>query len=193
MPRISVFVLSATLAISGCAQETVDGAASGAASGAVGGALSASFAALVFGGNPVEAAAQGAAVGATLGGVAGAASGSQRGAQSRASDEAFRRSVGPTAYSGLEELVACRHQSALQSASSAQGSSNANFALAGLWLEAVTLSDMRNEAAARALYPRIVATDAKISNDREAEAALRDLRGDLAQTRRDAGRNPVCA
>ena len=70
MPRfsLSVLVLSVSLAISGCAEETVEGAASGAARGAIGGALSAGFAALIFGGDPFDAAARGAVVGGTCGG-----------------------------------------------------------------------------------------------------------------------------
>ncbi len=195
MPHKSVapIAVAAILSISACAPETIEGAASGAARSAAGTAFFSGVAALVFGGDPVDAAARGAVVGATVGGVAGGVSGSQRAAQNRSQEDVLRQAIGPDAYAGLEALVGCRYQAAFQSAATAQRSSNTNFALAGLWLEAITLTDQRNEPAARALYPEIISKDQDIANDRQAEAALRNLQVDLANTRRDAGRATVCA
>ena len=190
--RLVALSLAAALALSACAQETVEGAAGGAARGAVGGALYSGFAALIFGGDPVDAAARGAVVGATIGGVAGGVAGSQRAAQNRSQEDILRQAIGPEAYSGLESLVDCRYGAALQSAASAQRSTNSNYALSGLWLEALTLSDQRNEAAARALFPTIISRDADIASDRQAEEALRGLQTDLASTRREVGRPTVC-
>jgi hypothetical protein len=195
MPRMSCLSIAAAafLALSSCASETVEGAVGGAARGAIGGALSSGFAALIFGGDPIDAAARGAVVGATIGGVAGGVQGSQRAAQSQSQDDVLRQAIGSDAFNGLESLVNCRYGQATQSASAAQRSSNSNYALSGLWLQALILTDQRKETDARALYPALISKDADISNDGQAEAALRDLQTDLAQSRREAGRATVCS
>ncbi len=176
-----------------CSQETATGAVDGAARGAVGGALASGFASLIFGGDPLDAAAQGAVAGAAIGGVAGAAQGSQRAAANQSAEENLRQAVGPDAYAGLEALVRCDYGSARSRAQAAQGSSNATFSLSGLWLEAAILTDQRNEAAARDLYPAIVARDPKVSSSNEAEVGLRDLQADIRSARQSDGLPTVCS
>jgi len=141
------------------------GAATGAAAGAVGGLVSA----LVFGGDPVDAAARGAVYGGTTGAVAGGIAGAradQAEKQKRdAQLEKLKKEIGEDAYNGLEALADCKHEVALGYARTAARSDNEDYALAGLWLEVLTYGDNRQEEKARALFPDLVAKDAKISSE----------------------------
>lgn len=179
--------------LAACSQETASGAAQGAAGGAVGGALASGFAALIFGGDPLDAAARGAVAGAAIGGVAGAARGSEQAAARQTADQQLQAAIGPDAFAGLDALVRCDYGTAQSRSAAAKRSSNANFALSGLWLEAAILNDQQNEAGARALYPTIIAQDPKVSNNAQAEDALRGLQADIRAARQQAGRATVCA
>jgi len=169
------------------------GAATGAAAGAVGGLVSA----LVFGGDPVDAAARGAVYGGTTGAVAGGIAGAradQAEKQKRdAQLEKLKKEIGEDAYNGLEALADCKHEVALGYARTAARSDNEDYALAGLWLEVLTYGDNRQEEKARALFPDLVAKDAKISSEAQAEESMRKALQSLMDIRAEYNLPKVCS
>ncbi len=169
------------------------GAATGAAAGAVGGLVSA----LVFGGDPVDAAARGAVYGGTTGAVAGAVAGSradQAEKQKRdAQLEKLKKDIGEDAYNGLEALADCKHEVALGYARTAAKSDNKDYALAGLWLEVLAYGDNRQEEKARVLFPDLVAKDAKISSEAQAEETMRKALQSLMDIRAEYNLPKVCS
>ncbi|GMQ77253.1 MAG: hypothetical protein BMS9Abin01_2578 [Gammaproteobacteria bacterium] len=72
---LAIALLAVTLA--GCGTNASKGAAQGAGTGAIAGAVGGAVTALVFGGNPVEAATRSAVWGASAGATTGAIAGSQ--------------------------------------------------------------------------------------------------------------------
>ena len=149
------------------------GAVGGAAAGAVGGLVSA----LVFGGDPAEAAARGAVYGGSVGAVGGAVAGSQMDQaeknQRDAQIEKLKKEIGSDAFSGLEALADCKHDVALGHARNAANSDNKDHALAGLWLEVLSYGDSRQESQARALFPDLIAKDGQIRSEAQAEETMR--------------------
>ena len=142
-----------TLMLSACGEYAAKGAGTGATTGAVSGAVGGLVSALVFGGDPAEAAARGAvyggAVGATAGAMAGAQVDSKVREQHEAREQALRSQIGDDAFKGLQALADCDHDVSLKQADLAQQSSNPNFSLAGLWLEALSYADRGDQASAR--------------------------------------------
>jgi hypothetical protein len=169
------------------------GAATGATAGAVGGLVSA----LVFGGDPVDAAARGAVYGGSTGAVAGAMAGARADkAEEQRQDaqlEQLKKDIGDDAYSGLEALAECKHEVALGYARTAAKSDNKDYALAGLWLEVLTYGDNRQEGKARALFPDLVAKDAKISSEAQAEETMRKALQSLMDIRAEYNLPKVCS
>jgi hypothetical protein len=188
----SAVLLVACASGSQTGQRAAEGATAGAVSGAVGGLVTA----LVFGGDPVERAARGAVYGGAVGATAGAMSGAaadKRAAQAREEELGeVRERIGPDAFAGLEALAECRHSVAVEQGRAAQSAQNPNYALAGLWLEVLTLADARDEAGARALFPRIVETDWDIKSTSEAEGAMRNALRELMDIRAEYGLPRVC-
>ena len=157
-----------------CSQQSMQRAGRGAATGAVVGAVGGMVTALVFGGNVGEAAARGAVWGGSTGAAAGAMSGAmadsnQKKAQEAAELEALRKRLGDDAFSGLAALVECKHEVAQGYGRTAAQSNNADFALAGLWLQVITYADSRQEDQARALFPDLVEKDSDLSSESQAE------------------------
>ena len=70
-------IASLAVAAAGCQTQAGKGAAQGAGTGAIAGAVGGAVVALVFGGDPVEAAARSAVWGASAGAATGAIAGSQ--------------------------------------------------------------------------------------------------------------------
>ena len=177
-----LFAMIAMVLSSGCASDShaAKGASKGASTGAIAGAVGAAATALIFGGNVGEAAARGAVYGGTSGAVVGGMSGAERdkqvAAQERAEYEkrvqAFRDSIGTDAFNGFVALAECKHGVAIANAREAQKSSNRDFALAGLWVEALTEADRANTDAAAGLLPAIVEKDRKIKDAKDAQARL---------------------
>jgi hypothetical protein len=169
------------------------GAATGATAGAVGGLVSA----LVFGGDPVDAAARGAVYGGSTGAVAGAMAGARADkAEEQRQDaqlEQLKKDIGDDAYSGLEALAECKHEVALGYARTAAKSENRDYALAGLWLEVLAYGDNRQEEKARALFPDLVAKDAKISSEAQAEETMRKALQSLMDIRAEYNLPKVCS
>ena len=183
--KISATLCVAILIFSACSQRAMQGAGRGAATGAAVGAVGGMVTALVFGGNVGEAAARGAVYGGSTGAAAGAISGAaadsnQKKAQQAAELEALRKRLGDDAFNGLAALVECKHEIAQGYGRTAATSDNADFALAGLWLQVITYADSRQEDQARSLLPGLVEKDSKLSSESQAEtemqAALQKLK-----------------
>jgi hypothetical protein len=148
-------------------------AGKGAATGAVGGVISA----LVFGGDPAEAAARGAVYGGSVGAVSGALAGAQVDQAEKdrrdAELEKLKKAIGDDAFNGLEALADCKHDVALGYARKAAKSDNKDHALPGLWLEVLAYGDSRQESQARALFPDLIAKDNEIRSEAQAEETMR--------------------
>jgi len=198
MRSISMILFAGLVAgpLLGCSGKTGDYAARGAGRGAVGGAVGGLLSSVIFGGDPLESAAAGAAIGAGVGAASGAIAGSEadqaRAQQLKAREERIRRQIGDDSYEGLAALAECRHDTSLRQAKKAARSSNDDHATAGLWLEALTYADQRQESKARALYPALIKTDANIRSEGEAEQTMRELVQGLTEIRSEYGLPPVC-
>jgi len=188
-----LFVVSAVLCSSGCASDSyaAKGASEGAGTGAIAGAVGAAATALIFGGNVGEAAARGAVYGGTSGAVVGGMSGAsmdkQVAAQERAEYEKrlqqFREEIGTDAFNGFVALAECKHEVALANAREAQKSRNRDFALAGLWVEALTEADRGQEQAATAMLPAIAEQDRETQDVESAQARLDAALAEIGEIR----------
>jgi hypothetical protein len=155
--------------------------------GAVGGMISA----LVFGGDVVEAGARGAVYGGATGAVAGGISGSnvdkkvaaQEQAERDAELERFRNEVGTDAYNGVVALAECKHEIAIANAREAAKSKNRDYALAGIWVVALSEADRQREQEARAMFPEIIARDGEVDTDADAEKLMRAALQELGEIR----------
>lgn len=197
-----LFAMVAMLLESGCASDSyaAKGASKGAGTGAIAGAVGAAATALIFGGNVGEAAARGAvyggASGAVVGGISGAQVDKQVAAQERAEYERrvqeFREEIGTDAFNGFVALAECKHEVAIANAREAQKSRNRDFALAGLWVEALTEADRAHADAASALLPAIVEKDREIGDTAAAQARLDEALGEMGEIRTQHDLAPSC-
>lgn len=181
--KFSIIIFSLGLFITGCGEHATKGAGEGATMGAASGAVGGLVSALIFGGDPVEAAARGAVYGGAVGATAGAISGSKVDTeieqQRNAEAEKIRAEIGDNAFKGLSALVSCDHQDALQDAAKAKQSSNPNFAVSGYWLEVLSYADQGNNSKIKELIPAVVKKDWDISSEAEARASLLQLQDNL--------------
>jgi len=178
------------LLVSGCSGHTGQMAGQGAAVGGAAGAVGGLITGLVFGGNAAEMAARGAVWGASSGAVTGAVAGSQMDAaertqRQRAAREEYRAKVGDDVFEGTVALANCRHDVAIGFGRTAARSKKKDHALAGLWLEAVSLGDRGDREGAYALLPDLVASDGKVASEDAARvlideslARLKEIRGE---------------
>lgn len=185
--------------LTGCASDSyaAKGAGKGATTGAVSGAVGGIFSALVFGGDPAEAAARGAVYGGAVGATAGAIAGSEADRQVKQQQDAqlakLRQKIGDETFTGLEALADCRHDVSLQQAAKAQKSENPNYALAGLWLEVLTYADQKQETKARNLFPTLVQKDWDIKSEEQAEETMRKALNSLMDIREEYKLPRVCS
>ena len=194
----ATFLVAAGIALAGCGTTSSEmagrGAGQGAAAGAVGGLMSA----VIFGGDPVEAAARGAVWGGSVGAVSGAIEGSrvdsQRAAQQEQQEIArITSEIGDDTFAGLEALVDCKHEVALGYSKQAVKSRNRDHALAGLWLEVLTYADRGSRGTADSLLPKVVASDPNLSNPSQASQTLDETLTGLADIRAHYGLARKCA
>ena len=193
--------LALALAAAGCSTESRQGAAQGATTGAAVGAVGGVVSALVFGGDVVEGAARGAVWGGSTGAASGAIAGAQVADQKKAAEqqqvaaelEKLRREVGDDAFLGLEALVDCKLPVALAYAETAQGSSNKDYALAGLWLELLTLSEQGKGDSARAQLPELVARDPQLKTTESAGVLLEEANSQVGNIREYYGLARNCS
>ena len=195
-PFLACVVVATTvmLCVSGCASDSyaAKGASKGAGTGAVAGAVGAAATALIFGGNVGEAAARGAVYGGTSGAVVGGMSGAEADRQVAAQEQAdyerrvqeFRDQIGTDAFNGFVALAECKHEIALANAREAQKSRNSDFALAGLWVEALTEADRGQAEAATAMLPAIVDQDGDIKEVAGAQARLDEALTGIGEIRK---------
>ena len=195
-PFLACVVVATTvmLCVSGCASDSyaAKGASKGAGTGAVAGAVGAAATALIFGGNVGEAAARGAVYGGTSGAVVGGMSGAEADRQVAAQEQAdyerrvqeFRDQIGTDAFNGFVALAECKHEIALANAREAQKSRNSDFALAGLWVEALTEADRGQAEAATAMLPAIVDQDRDIKEVAAAQTRLDEALTGIGEIRK---------
>jgi len=179
-----------------CAGQSAKRAGQGGATGAVVGAAGGLVSALVFGGNVGEAAARGAVWGASTGAVSGAIVGAQEDQahkkQRDAAVEKLKKNLGEDAFNGLAALTDCKHEVALSYARTAAKLNNQDFALAGLWLEVLTLADQKQEKKARTLFPTLIAKDTGISSEAQAEEHMRSALQGLMNIRGEYNLPKTC-
>jgi hypothetical protein len=197
-----LFITAAVLASYGCASDSyaAKGASKGASTGAIAGAVGAAATALIFGGNVGEAAARGAVYGGTSGAVVGGMSGAEADRRVSAQEQAeferrvqqFREQIGADAFNGFVALAECKHEVALANAREAQKSRNSDFALAGLWVQALTEADRGQAEAATAVLPAIAAHDRKIEDVATAQARLDDALAQIGEIRVRHDLAPSC-
>jgi len=183
----------ATLA-TGCASDSyaAKGAARGAGSGALAGAVGAAATALIFGGDVGDAAARGAVYGGTtgavMGGMAGADADRRVAAEQRAARErevqGFRAEIGDDAFNGFVALAECKHGVAMANAREAQKSTKRDFALSGLWVEALAEAE-QNGSAPDALLAEIAEKDREVSSPADASARLDEALVRMGEIRRE--------
>jgi hypothetical protein len=198
----TLFITAAVLASYGCASDSyaAKGASKGASTGAIAGAVGAAATALIFGGNVGEAAARGAVYGGTSGAVVGGMSGAEADRRVSAQEQAeferrvqqFREQIGADAFNGFVALAECKHEVALANAREAQKSRNSDFALAGLWVQALTEADRGQAEAATAVLPAIAAHDRKIEDVATAQARLDDALAQIGEIRVRHDLAPSC-
>ena len=195
---IAIIVLLLLATLPSCSQRAMEGAGRGAATGAAAGAVGGMVSALVFGGNVGEAAARGAVWGGSSGATAGAISGAvadsnEKKAQQAAKIEELRKELGDDAFQGLSALAECKHEVALGYGRTAAASDNPDYALAGLWLQALTYADNHQDDQATALLPELVANDDKLSSESQAQSKLQDALKMLKDIRREYNLPQTCS
>ena len=183
--------------LTGCETYAGKGAAQGAGTGAIAGAVGGAVTALVFGGDPVEAATRSAVWGASAGAATGAIAGSQVDKKTDQKKQAkfakLREEIGDENFAGLEALADCKHDESLRAAKKGRQSKNPNYALAGLWLEILSYADKAQESKARALFPTLVEQDWNTETVAQAETKMREGTTALGNVREEYGRARVCA
>lgn len=188
------------VAVLGCSANQRAGATVGGTGGALSGAAAGAVGALVFGGNVGDAAARGAVWGGTAGAVSGTMAGAradrhqenQRIVQAQRDLEALRLRIGDDAFKGLSALADCRHDVALAYARVSVALPNADFALAGYWLEALTCLDTGDEDAAAAVYPTLVERDGDTDSVERARVQALEALHTIREYRVKEGRNATC-
>jgi hypothetical protein len=182
-----LLVLGCVFLISACSSQTGQRAAQGATMGAVTGAAGGMVSALIFGGDVGEAAARGAAWGGSMGAVGGAISGAQQDSTNKKQQEdaieKLKLELGDDAFNGLVALANCKHDVAASHANTAKNLDNPKYAVAGQWLEVLTLADQREEDKARALFPALIEKDPEIDSEAKAEENMRSALQGLMQIR----------
>jgi hypothetical protein len=182
--------------VTACTKHTAKRAGEGATMGAVVGGVGGLVTGLVFGGDVAESTARGAVYGASTGAAAGAITGardqSQMDEQQQADIEKLKAQIGVDAFNGLAALAECKHDVALANARAAAKQENQDYALAGLWLEVLTLADSREEGKARELFPKLVENDDKLSSTDDAEESMRQTLQKLMDIRGEYDLPKVC-
>jgi len=189
----SIIILAGIIASTGCSQNQTSGAAKGATTGAIAGAAGSMMVALVFGGDVGEAAARGAVYGGTAGAVTGTISGTAKDnaeaeqlARERQKEiEKFREEIGSDAFAGVQALVQCKYEVAAAYGKTASRSANPDYALAGTWLQALTLQDQGNAEDATAILDEIITRDPRVSKQAEVLSALNAYQTSLETLRQE--------
>jgi hypothetical protein len=188
--KIAAIVAIVVLATACAGPNSSQGAKQGATSGAVGGAVGGLVSSLIFGGDPLGGAAAGAAVGAASGAAVGATTGARVDKQQ---NQRYIDEFGKDNYNGFLALAGCDYDKALVLAARGQQNPTHNYALSGLWLEAITYADQNNYAKAATLYPMLEQNDPELLDRSDTERKLKDAVRRLRTLRTDQNQPPQCA
>jgi len=180
-------LLSTAIILSSCGDNAKDGAVKGGTMGAATGAVGGLVTALIFGGDPAEAAARGmvygGATGATAGAITGNAADSKIAEKRKAKAEVIRKKIGDDAFKGLSALLKCNHKDALSFSEKSKQSQNPNFSVSGYWLEILSYADNSQTTKVKELMPLVIKKDWNVSSDAEANVYLRTLQDKLTDAR----------
>jgi len=100
--------------------------------------------------------------------------------------------LGDDAFNGLVALTNCKHDVAASHANTAKNLDNPEYALAGQWLEVLTLADQRQEDKARALFPALIEKDPEIDSEAKAEESMRKALQGLMKIRAENNLPQTC-
>jgi hypothetical protein len=106
--------------------------------------------------------------------------------------EKLRRAIGDDAYKGLEAMARCKHTVAIAYAEAAQADDNYEYALAGYWLEVMSVAETDGEKKAEAMLPELVELDNKLSSVSQARILLVETINDLEDIREENGTSRTC-
>ena len=137
-------------------------------------------------------------MGATSGAVVGGVSGSKEdkanaAAQQKNEIAELRTQIGEDAFAGVTALAKCNHGVAEANGQVAAKSSNSNYALAGLWVNAISHADRGDIVGAQELYPEIVRWDRSIENTDQADAELQGALTKLQAIRKEFDLPQTCS
>ncbi len=187
--KIAALAAFAVLTVGCTGTNSSQGAKQGATSGAVGGAVGGLVSGLIFGGDALGSAAAGAAIGAASGAAVGATSGARIDKQQT---QRYAEQFGEDNYNGFLALAACDYDRALTLAARGQQDPNRNYALSGLWLEAITYADQNDYAKAATLYPALEKNDPVLLDRNDTERKLKDTVRELRTIRTEQNQPPQC-
>jgi hypothetical protein len=209
---LTALLITLSLCLGACTENSRRGAASGATTGAVASGLGTLVTGLVFDdGNLGERVARSAVYGATAGATAGAIAGSQRDATPKPADtpqpqpapatpstaqpltrEQILESVGPNNVEALKALSACRHKQAVDLARQASQSLNKQYRQASLWIQSIAAIETNDAQALDSLHQQLIHYDPSLKDPQNADRILDRAMALLKQDRVDQGRAPVC-
>jgi len=86
-------------------------------------------------------------------------------------------------FAGVVALVDCKHPVVLANAQDATDSTNSNHALAGLWVQALTLADQGDVLGLHEVTPEFIRWDRAIANTSQFNIELEKAHDDLADIR----------
>jgi len=161
---------------------------------------------LALGGDPIVSTIQGAALGAAGGLITNAVvEGSERSEQRKAAEQAqanqaadsenlerqVEQAIGRDNYEGYKALRSCEYSRATGLAKVGATSSNSDYRITSVWLEAMIAVDQRDTAAAEDLYAQITEADPDIDTEQQASLETDKVILQMRSERRDLGL-PAC-
>jgi hypothetical protein len=106
-------------------------------------------------------------------------------AQRQSQIQQLKLDIGEDAFNGLAALAECKHDVAIAYGRTAAKSGNKNHALAGLWMEVLAYGDRGDSDKARALFPDLVAKDAEITSEAQAQETMQKALHQLQDIRQE--------
>lgn len=155
---------------------------------------------VALGRDPIVGAVQGAALGAAGGLITNAVvEGQERSERQKAAaqqpqapaqagqdlEREIEEAIGTDNYEGYKALRGCNHARASALAKAAATSSNEDYRITSVWLEAMVAIDQRDEASANESFQRIVSADPDIDTVQQASLETDKVILDMRRERRD--------
>jgi hypothetical protein len=204
--KISLSTVVAIFLLSGCSTKSAEYGAKGAATGALGSSLVGALTDLIVDGEvDTYRLSRNMVGGAIAGGATGAIVGSrvendknkdiaiEKNKKSNTQDAQLRNEIGTKNYQALELLVTCKHSDAYTLAIKEENSSNKEYKLAAIALEALIDKDRGNSDGVKSATQRYIALDDKIKNEKDATVELDKLYEKLKEQRRIQGMAQTCS